>query len=312
MTVAAINALFAACHQPAVKLYIGMDAGTIQGRRFNLLGPRMFSAAYGPNCKYTPEELSRVDAWCDCGIFSDVKKNKFLSPADALARQLRHEANVAKRCQVPEFRYAALASRDRLIDEKNVNGKRKKQRWTVEEAESAVEETIEGAAFFDAHRATLAPRKLIMGCQGVDAQQYEQCAEGVLKHCKPGDIFGLGGWCILGLFRSWLPTFWDTIRRVVPMIASAGLVKVHIYGVMWRVPLGGLLWLCDRHKLILSTDSKKAAGDLTFPDPKKAGALATTWEENCRLWQQRLANLRRSEFYREPPKTRTSRQALLF
>jgi hypothetical protein len=100
-----------------------------------------------------------------------------------------------------------------------------------------------------------------MSAQGVDAIQYKECVVEVLKYCQPEDIFGLGGWCILGMKRAYLPTFWQTMHLVLPLIANAGIKDVHIFGVLWEPALAGLLYLTDKHGLRLSTDSGKPIMD---------------------------------------------------
>ncbi len=286
----------------AVRLYVGMDNGKIQGRRFNLTGPRMFNGQYGPLSRFTPAEVEQVDGWCDSGAFNDAPEDR-LSPEGALARQLVWEVNAADRWGC-EYRHNALVSYDLLIDEKWVGGKKRKERWSVAEADRAVRVTVDAAAYLALQRVRVAPRTLVLACQGVDAAQYAECAAGVLSHCKPGDVFGLGGWCILGVQRGWLPTFWAAMRRTLPLVAAAGLTRVHIFGVMWQVALGGLVWLADLHGLTVSTDSKKPAADCTWlgdEKAKKAGRRMPTWEQNCEWWRKTLADLRSSTYYREPP-----------
>jgi hypothetical protein len=290
-----------------VTLYVGADCGSIQGRRFNLTGPRMFNGQYGPFSKFTSDEVPLLDGWCDSGAFNDAPKDR-LDPPGALDRQLQWEVKAAAKWEAP-YRHNAVVSYDLLIDEKWVGGRKVKERWSVGEADRAVRVTVDAAEYLSAQRDRLNPRRLVLAAQGVDAVQYAECAAGVLAHCQPGDVFGLGGWCILGLFRSWLPTFWAAIRKVVPMIAASGVHAVHIFGVMWAAPLGGLLWLADQHGLTVSTDSKKAAMDCTWKDLKKAGAKRDTWEANCEYFRHKLANLRSSRHYREPPAVR---QPLLF
>jgi hypothetical protein len=84
---------------------------------------------------------------------------------------------------------------------------------------------------------------------------------------------------------------------VLPLVASAGLDRVHVFGVLYRPALGGLLWLCDELGLALSTDSSGPVLQCTFPDHKKAGRLAPTWEGNVEAHRQRVLTLRDSEFY---------------
>jgi hypothetical protein len=303
-------ALFGPHCNPAVKLYTGADCGSIQGRRFNLLGARMFNGQYGPFGRFTPEEVPLLEGWCDSGAFNDPPDKRLTAEA-ALARQLRWEEKASAKWNA-EYRHKALVSYDLLIDEKWTAGKKRKERWGVKEADAAVKTTIEAARYLASQRSQLKPRRLVMAIQGVEESQYAECAAGVLEHCTPDDIAGLGGWCILGLQKSWLPTFWASMRKVLPMVAKAGLTRVHIFGVMWQKALGGLVWLADRNRLVVSTDSKKAALDCTWKDAKKAGAKCETWEENVRWWQRELADLRSSPHYREPPAGRTWRQGSLF
>lgn len=286
-----------------MKLFVGHDAGSLQGRRFNLTGPRMFNGQYGPDSKFDPNEVSAIEGWCDSGAFNDAPEDRLL-PEAALDRQLVWEEKASRKWGT-EYHHNALVSYDLLIDEKWVGGKKTKERWTVAEAVRAVDVTVSAAEFLSANRNTLRPRRLVLACQGVDEVQYAECAAGVLAHCRPGDVFGLGGWCILGMRREWLPTFWESMRRTLPMVAAAGLKDVHIFGVMWRKALGGLVWLADRYGLTVSTDSKKAASDCTWKsatNARKAGRKKPTWEENVAWWVTALANLRDDPlYYREPP-----------
>jgi hypothetical protein len=294
----------------AVRLYVGADAQNVQRRRFNLTGLRCFSGAYGPMSRFTPGEAARVTGLLDSGAFSDPP-GKRLTPEGALERQLRWERN-AERWWGHPWKAEALVSYDLLIDEKWSGGRRKKERWTVAEADRAVRVTVDAAAHLAAQRSRLAPRRLVLAAQGVDACQYQECVAGVLAHARPGDTLGLGGWCILGRQRSWLPTFWAAMRRTLPLAAAAGLAGVHLFGVLYRPALGPLLWLCDRDGLALSTDSKSPALDVTWKDAKKAGARTATWEKNVEWWQDALAGLRGCAHYREPPAPHGGRQLLLF
>lgn len=291
-----------------VRMYVGADAVSIQGRRFNLTGPRMFNGQYGPFTRFTPDEVSLVDGWCDSGAFNDAPEDR-LTPDAALDRQLYWERRAAAKWGAP-YRHGAVVSYDLLIDEKWAAGRKRKERWSVAEADRAVRVTVDAAAYLASRRADLAPRRLVLACQGVDDVQYAECAAGVLAHCRPGDVFGLGGWCILGLFRSWLPAFYAALRRTLPLVSAAGVRHVHVFGVMWQRPLAGLLWLADRHGLRVSNDSKKAAMDCTWKDARKAGARRERWEDNVAWWRAELAGLRRSPWYREPPAAH--RQGTLF
>ncbi len=290
-----------------VALYVGADAQNVQRRRLNLTGRRCFSGAYGPKSRFTPEEAAQVIGILDSGAFSDAPADR-LDPAAALERQLRWERDAQRFWRYP-WRAEALVSYDLLIDEKWHHNQRRKDRWSVAEAERAVRITVEAAAYLASRRGQLAPRRLCLACQGVDHRQYAECAAGVLRHATPGDWIGLGGWCILGWWRSWLPEFWRTCRLVLPLVAEAGISRLHLFGVMYPPVLGGLLWLADRHGLTVSTDSSGPVLQPSWPDAKKAGALADTWEANVAHWQRLLAGLRGSAHYREPP---VDRQRVLF
>jgi hypothetical protein len=71
-----------------------------------------------------------------------------------------------------------------------------------------------------------------------------------------GDIFGLGGWCIIGKRPvQMMPVFRETMQLVIPFLGREGVKKVHIWGVCYAKALGELLWLCDHYNIALSTDS---------------------------------------------------------
>lgn len=314
MDAAQINCLFAGVREararPPLKLYLGGDAQNVQRRRLNLTGLRCFSGAYGPKSRFNPDEAARVVGLLDSGAFSDPPESR-LTPEAALERQLRWERE-AERFWGHPWRAEAVVSYDLLIDEKWTGKTRTKERWTVAEADRAVRVTADAAAYLASQRERLAPRRLVLACQGVDAAQYAECVQGVLPHATPADWIGLGGWCILGVFRSWIPVFWAAMRRCLPLVAAAGIRRVHIFGVMYRPVLGGLLWLCDRHGLELSTDSSGPVLQVTWKDRVKAGAYAETWEANVSYWRHALATLRQGEYYREPPMGRGFRQPLLW
>lgn len=184
----------------------------------------------------------------DSGAFSDGPTSR-LSHEDALKRQIEHAR---------KYNYEHLvthrASYDLLIDETWKDHFRCKQRWTEEAGNFAVKETINAARYLNDHRET--GMGCIMSAQGVTLSQYIECTEQILKYVDPShDMFGLGGWCILGKQPSLLKTFSETIRRVIPILAQHKVQKVHIWGVCYAKALGKLLYLCDSHKIELSTDS---------------------------------------------------------
>lgn len=292
----------------AVRLFVGGHAATIRGERFDLAGDRMFSAAIRPERHgFDPAAVRGV---LDSGAFSDPPSRR-LTPTQALARQLAWERQAGSLWGAP-WRAQALVSYDLLIDEVWTGAGRAKQRWSVADAERAVEATVEAAAYLASQRRRLAPRRLVLSCQGVDALQYHDCVRAVLAHATPGDWIGLGGWCILGRWTSWLPEFWATLRLCLPAIARVGVRRVHLFGVLYLPALGGLLWLADCHGLAVSTDSTAPVLACTRGDPAKAGVRAGGRLANVAWWRCTLADLRRSPWYRAPPAPAASRQLDLF
>jgi hypothetical protein len=234
----------------------------------------------------------------DSGAFSDgielkdgkVVKNNRLSFDHALQRQIAHAY---------EFRYArlveSLVSYDLLIDEVWQDGERSKDRWSVDAAEFAVQETIQAARYLDTQRLRIDQAfghhvRLVLSAQGVEAEQYARCAEAIVKVMKSDDIFGLGGWCITGLRRhAMLPAAALILPGVFEVIGRANVKRVHVFGVIIPKLLGFLLYLCDRYGIQLSTDSAGPCveparngnwgyGSWTEPKYKKPFSL-----ESCRV-----------------------------
>lgn len=184
----------------------------------------------------------------DSGAFSDSWGER-LTFTQALDRQKAH---------ADKFGYADSithrATYDVLIDEVWTDGNREKHRWSEADANAAVSETINAAAFLAKNRNCVGH---VVSAQGVTADQYLECSRGLMPYIDPErDIFGLGGWCISGKMRAIMrPVFQETMSRVIPFLAGEGVQRVHIWGVIMPELLGGLLWLCDQHGLTLSTDS---------------------------------------------------------
>lgn len=295
--------------QPGVRLYVGGHGSSFAA----LTGDRCFSAAHDAGT-VRMERPTETAAIIDSGAFTDGPADR-RTPALALARQLDWEQRVAWRSGMPTWRAQALVSYDLLIDETWVAGHKSKRRWSVADAERAVGVTVDAAAYIASQRAALAPRRLILSAQGVDALQYAECMRAILTHATPADWIGLGGWCILGRYTSWLPTFWATLYETLPLIAARGVQHVHLFGVLYQPALGGLLWLADRHGLAVSVDSSAPARSgacTTEQARKKAGARAETMEGNVAWWVHRLATLRQSSYYRQPPHVPAVRQRTLW
>lgn len=294
---------------PAIRLYVGGHASTVQGEVQNLTGYRCFTAARRPQvCRM---DVNEIEGLLDSGAFSDAPESR-LTPDQALARQLRWEDQASSKWG-GRWQAAGLVSYDRLIDETWIDGARHKRRWSVADADKAVAETVEAARFLASRRRELWPRQLFLACQGVDAGQYRDCVAEVLKVANPDDCLGFGGWCILGRYKRLLPEFFKTLDLSLPLIARAGLTRVHIFGVLWEPALAGMLWLADEYGLSVSTDSSAPILACTWKNQAKAGVRVACgrWRCNVGWWRRHLAGLRESRFYRNPL-NRSSEQISFF
>lgn len=289
----ALGALVGVC--PAVRLFVGGHAATVQSEPATVDGDRCYTAAHPPQPSMAPTGAVLLDS----GAFSDPPVKR-LSYAGALDRQLAWEAHAAAMWGRPGWQADALVSYDLLIDETWQHGKRTKRRWSVADAEPAMDVTVAAARYLASQRAALSPRTLLLSCQGVTPAQYEGCARRVLEVATPADWIGLGGWCILGRYTTWLPAFYETLTRCLPLIASAGVRHVHILGVLYLPALGPLLWLADQVGLTVSTDSSAPLLSCARGNAKKAGVRAPYWRDNIAVWRHMLATLRDTPYYAPP------------
>jgi hypothetical protein len=210
----------------------------------------------GTNVKHVLLDSSAFSDKIELDETGDIVSNKRLSFDHALQRQIAHAY---------EYRYAHLVneivSYDLLIDEVWKDGARSKDRWSVDSAEFAVQETIKAAEYLSSQRRRIDKAfghhvKLVLSAQGVEAAQYKRCAEAIVKLMKADDVFGLGGWCITGLRRhEMLPAAAVILPGVFEVLGNAGVKRVHVFGVIIPALLGFLLYLCDLYGIQLSTDS---------------------------------------------------------
>ena len=113
--------------------------------------------------------------------------------------------------------------------------------------------TVRAAAYL-AHQRNGSGR--ILSAQGVSARQDVSCAERIIPLLEPRDLFGLGGWCVIGKMPARImPVFRETMRLLIPFLGKEGVRRIHIWGVCYAKALGELLWLCDEQGITLSTDS---------------------------------------------------------
>lgn len=237
----------------------------------------------------------------DSGAFSDGPGER-LSFQEALDRQIEHSERYG-------YSVSHRASYDLLIDEMWVDGRRKKRRWSESDAERAVDETIRAARFMKESYDGPA----VLSVQGVTPSQYVVCAKEIVPMIEDGDVLGLGGWCISGKYPAQMRAPFNlTMNRLIPYVANAGVIRVHIWGVMDSRFLGPLLFLCDQWGVQLSTDSSgpqlrpkrgvwgymgwKNRG---YEKPKDNMAVHRVMHVKiARAWLR--CGLRNSEFYKEP------------
>jgi hypothetical protein len=236
----------------------------------------------------------------------------FTHPWDKRWSFEQHEQNVkqwetsfAKSMRWKEWYFDAIASYDLLIDEVWSSGIRVKQRWSKEKASWAVDETVKAAQYLASRRAKLSPRSLVLGCQGVTAEQYYRCLERVLDVATPEDWIGLGGWCILGIadFKHYLPEFYRVLNICIPLIAKHKIKKIHLFGVRYEPAVAPFTWICHQHGIVPSTDNSRPILDCRNPTPsalKQSGARKPYWRDNVEWWRDFLANINRSVYYQKP------------
>ena len=275
---------------------------TIQGERDDLMGWRCFPVHYDVPIFPVNLELENLSVLLDSGAFSrDPISRSQYDNQKILELQMRWELKFAQKHDLYDFEVEAICSNDLLIDETWVDGIKYKRRWSEEDANWAVKETIAAAQYLASQRNYLAPRKLVLGVQGVSAAQYRQCLLEVLQVAKYGDWIGLGGWCILGRRLRYLPVYYEVLHECIPLIASSPVRHIHLFGVMLEEALGPLAWMCDRYNLTCSADSNRAWKDLTRSDLKKSGARCSYWRDNVDWWLEKLTNIDKSFFYTVPP-----------
>src|SRR5256886_1192918 len=242
-----------------------------------------------------PNEVDNI--LVDSGAFADRLDDR-LSFEESMNRQIAH----AYQFNYPE-QVSHVASYDLLIDEKWQDGERSKQRWSKDEAEFAVRETVAAAQHIAGQRQRLNeifghPVGLALSAQGVEAEQYLRCAKRIVACMEDGDLFGLGGWCITGLLPSIiLPSFKEIMGVVVPYLGSQGVRRVHIWGVIFPKALGYLLSLCDAYGIQPSTDS---SGPCRYPVMGNWGY--GSWRDNSYKTPPILASCKEiDEYARKSP-----------
>lgn len=234
-----------------VRLYIGVGETRWNGQEIpSSIEYACVSPVSGRTARTRKENWVKipdgVEVIQDSGAFSDSWSTR-LSFSEAWDRQSEHAEKHGYADKITH-----RASYDLLIDETWIDGKRSKKRWTYQDAKEAVDQTVKAAQFAAVKR----DGGLIQSAQGVEPSQYLDCVKRILPYINPEtDKLGLGGWCILGIRRELMPTFYETVKRVIPFIAKQGITSIHIWGVIYPAALGGLLKWADDYDIRVSTDS---------------------------------------------------------
>lgn len=199
----------------------------------------------------------KVSYMLDSGAFQDVGRQSRQTVENALARQLKFERTVGCNAE-------ALVSYDHLVDEQYVDEHQVKQRVSEKDAEEYVEDTLKAAEYLASKRDELSPRSIVLSCQGSTDRQYLDCLEKVADYAVPGDIIGLGGFCILSRSKRYEAQFYDVIKDAFPYLESLGLNRVHIFGVGTFRALVQADIYARMHNIICSYDTSSAEINATM------------------------------------------------
>lgn len=234
----------------SIRFYCGVNETTWNHHPIEPGPYACISPVYGRTLRTKMVNRVRVPASTliiqDSGAFSDGPGQR-LSIEAALDRQVAHATTYGYAAQVTH-----RASYDLLIDEKWEAGRRHKERWSELDAEDAVAETVRAAAYLAQHRRGVGA---VLSAQGVSAKQYLACAGQVVPFLAPGDILGLGGWCILGKIRSLRAVFAETMTLLFPFLEREGVKQVHLWGVCWTPALEIVAWFAALYGIHVSVDS---------------------------------------------------------
>lgn len=236
-----------------MRFYISKNNTRLNGRPFE---PEKISPYLCLNPYYKAEFARPANILLDSGAFQDVDKNLRLSFKDALERQLAYEEKIG-------FQSEKIVSYDMLVDEQMIDGKKVKQRWEYENSFYAVGQTVGAAAYLSSQRHKLGNRKLVLSCQGVTINQYVECAKSVLHYATNDDVFGFGGFCIIGKKQNSITLdditypeqFAEIVRQTMPFIHAKGVKSVHVFGVMHIPSLRILEQVANQYGIMASTDS---------------------------------------------------------
>ncbi len=214
--------------------------------------PQMITRSVMLNPKYPAYNIvGALDVDIDSGAFQELKNRKPLGVA--LKRQIlfkrRLDLSNVQRCVC--FTYDQMKG----VDEQIINGRKVKLRGTKESATPAIAATLHAARYWNANRAAInGPIGFV--CQGINPDQYiNDCALPMLELFQDGDVFGFGGFCIIGRVPSLKPVFVETFSRMMEILYQKGVEYAHIMGVCVADMIGWATLEAAKYGIKVSTDS---------------------------------------------------------
>lgn len=231
-------------------LYPSKNNNRLNGRPF---APETVNGRAMVNPLYPVTLACGTEAIIDSAAFQECAPWQRRLPWAAMDRQL----DMARRLMTDGCPPPVIMTYDRLtgVDEAIVDGVRVKRRGTRETAAAAVAETLYSARYYhsQAHRI---PGPIGYACQGIDPEQYAECAAQLIPLIRPGyDLLAYGGFCIIGMQPSLKPVFYATLRATLPMLERAGVHRAHILGVTVADAIMEASRIAAPYGIKLSTDS---------------------------------------------------------
>lgn len=217
-----------------------------------LFNPQQITRSVMLNPKYPAYDIDgAIDVDIDSGAFQELKNRKPLGIA--LKRQIlfkrRLDLSNVKRCVC--FTYDQMKG----VDEQIINGRKVKLRGTMGSAQPAIDATLHAARYWNANRDAInGPIGFV--CQGINPDQYiNDCALPMLELFKDADVFGFGGFCIIGRVPSLKPVFVETFSRMMEILYRKGIEYAHIMGVCVADMIGFATLEAVKWGIKVSTDS---------------------------------------------------------
>ena len=280
----------------AAMFYPGKVHGAINGRRFtpeessgllamvnpfypNLLPPRVSKGSKVARWD-APPLLPGTLAVCDSQAFQTWEtrrigkartKRERMTPWEAIEAQLAFEKRLQGDGCGPDFRFEAVVTYDKLVDEAVVDGEQVKRRACETDAEGMVEETLRSAYVYK-HREDEFAGAIAYAAQGATLRQYMDCVRALLPLMRPGrDWLALGGFCIIGMHPTLKPLFVAVCREVAPLLKRHGIHRVHVLGVCVCDALREACAIFAEHGIHFSTDSTSM---------EQNGIMGKVWDED--------------------------------